>query len=249
MIATLDQIGSSTIHPVEAEHGAGTVSNRYGFISTRTLLDSLATEGFAARSIRVARTTKQERQGFQRHVVRLQHADLMPMQKDEYRPEIVLTNSHDATCSLRLTLGIYRLVCTNGLVVGETMFTERFVHRQINVDRVNEAAIALSKKIPMMADRVNQMKERVLTPVEATRFVREAVELRYTEEKKINEVTFAMGRARRYEDGTMNLWQVFNRVQENMIQGTRGVRRVTSAARDFWINKHLWNLATTFLNN
>lgn len=249
MINTLETVGACTGHPIAAEHGANTVSNRYGFISTRTLLENLATEGFAARSIRVANTTKQERQGFQRHVVRLQHGSLMPMQKNEYRPEIVLTNSHDATCSLRLTLGVYRLVCTNGLVVGETMFTERFVHRQINVERVNEAAIALSRKIPMLAERIDRMKERVLSATEARQFIREAVELRFNDEKKVNETTFAIGRARRYEDGTMNLWQVFNRVQENMIQGTTGVRRITSAARDFWINKHLWNLATGFLNN
>jgi len=32
-------------------------------------------------------------------------------------PEIVLQNAHDGTSAYKLSLGLYRVVCTNGLVV------------------------------------------------------------------------------------------------------------------------------------
>ena len=78
MISTLETTGSINRDPLTAEHGASTVSNRYGFVSTRTLLDNLQAEGFTPRDIQIARVNKTERQGFQKHIIRLQHADLMP---------------------------------------------------------------------------------------------------------------------------------------------------------------------------
>jgi hypothetical protein len=249
MINTLEQFGSTEIQPVIAEHGASTVSNKYGFFSTQSLLESLEGVGFVPRSIRAARTTKKERQGFQRHVVRLQHKDLLPMQVNEYKPEILLTNAHDATCSLRLTLGIYRLVCSNGLVVGDTLFTERFIHRNINVEAVNEAAVRLTSMIPQLNDKVERMRSHRMDYPEITKFINEAAKLRFEDEQKAKAAAASLGNSRRYEDGHNNMWSVFNRVQENLIRGAFGMRAITSAARDVYINRKLWNLAESHMNN
>jgi hypothetical protein len=248
MISTLEAVGSLAGHPITAEHGASTVSNRYGFVSTRTLLDNLATEGFTPRSIQVARTMKEERKGYQKHIVRLNHADLMPMQLNEYRPEIVLINSHDGSTSLKLLLGMFRMVCTNGLITGETMFCHRFIHREISVERVNTAAVELAHALPQLEDRVTAMQQRQMSPVEAGEFTRRAAMLRWDDEQKALQAAWSLGRSRRYEDGRDSLWQTYNRVQENLIKGSRGVRRITGAAKDVEINQKLWNLAAGFLN-
>jgi hypothetical protein len=249
MINTLETVGSLAGHPITAEHGASTVSNRYGFISTRTLLDNLATEGFTPRSIQVARTIKEERKGFQKHIVRLNHGELMPMQLGEYRPEIVLINSHDGSTSLKLMLGMFRLVCTNGLVTGEAMFCQRFIHREISVERVNASAVSLANSLPQLADRVSAMQARQMSAVEASEFTKRAAMLRWDDEQKALQAAWSLGRSRRYEDGRDNLWQTYNRVQENIIKGGYRVRRITGAAKDVEINRSLWNLATEFLNN
>ena len=36
----------------------------------------------------------------------------------EQRIEVVMINSHNGSCSYQLMAGIFRLVCTNGLIVG-----------------------------------------------------------------------------------------------------------------------------------
>ena len=249
MISTLETVGSLNLDPVTAEHGATTVSNRYGFISTQTLLDNLATEGFTPRAVQVARVNKQERQGFQKHIVRLQHNDMMPMQLNEFRPEIVLVNSHDASTSLKLMLGMFRLVCTNGLVIGESVFCHRFIHRDINVESVNTAAVSLTQMLPQLEERVSAMKARAMTQAETDRFNKQAALLRWDDEQKAAQAAYYLGRGRRYEDGQDNLWHAYNRVQENIIKGRRGsIRRITSAAKDVEINRDLWNLAAGFLN-
>ncbi len=75
-------------------------------------------------------------------------------------------------------------------------------------------------------------------------FARQALKLRGVPEKvaaKGNAEYLAKSllAARRYEDRGQNLWEVFNRVQENIIRGVRGTRRITSAARDTELNKGL----------
>lgn len=247
MISTIEAVGSLAGHPITAEHGASTVSNRYGFISTRTLLDNLATEGFTPRDIQVARVNKPERQGFQKHIVRLQH-ELMPKSNDEVQPEIVLINSHDARSSLKLVLGMIRFVCTNGIISGELAFMERFIHCNINVERVNEAALNLTKMVPQLQARVASMKERTMSEVEVNKFAHDAAKLRFDDERKADRAAWSLNRRRRYEDGQDNLWQVFNRVQENVTRGSYRVRRITSASRDVQINQALWNLAAGYLN-
>jgi hypothetical protein len=87
-----------------------------------------------------------------------------------------------------------------------------------------------------------------LSEPEVGKFIRDAAALRWDDERKVNEAAWALGRKRRYEDGTNSLWQVFNRVQENIIRGGYRVRRITSAAKDVEINRDLWNLAAGFLN-
>jgi hypothetical protein len=248
MISTLETTGSLNRDPLTAEHGASTVSDRYGFVSTRTLLDNLQAEGFTPRDIQIARVNKSERQGFQKHIIRLQHADLMPSIGNDHQPEIVLVNSHDARSSLKLALGIIRFVCMNGIISGEMAFSTRFIHRDITTDRVNEAAVGLTKMVPQLQARIAGMKERVLSEPEVGKFIRDAAALRWDDERKVNEAAWALGRKRRYEDGTNSLWQVFNRVQENIIRGGYRVRRITSAAKDVEINRDLWNLAAGFLN-
>lgn len=249
MIHTLDQLGATEGHPITAEHGASTVSERYGFISTRTLLDNLANEGFHPRNVQVARVNSDDRRGYQRHLVRLQHGDLMkPIAVGEVVPEIVLMNSHDARSSCRMMLGLFRKICSNGMVVEEASIGHRFIHRDITIARVNEAALELTRQVPLLVERVGAMKARRMSATEAARFVRGAAQLRWEDKKQAQEAAINLARPRRSEDGQDTLWQVFNRVQENIITGARGIRRVTSIKSNVSVNQGLWSLAASYLN-
>jgi hypothetical protein len=58
------------------------------------------------------------RRGFQKHLIRFARAEhLGSWEKNPVRPEVVLLNSHDKSSAYQLHCGLFRLVCTNGMVV------------------------------------------------------------------------------------------------------------------------------------
>jgi hypothetical protein len=182
----------------------------------------------------------------------------MPKVGDEF-PEIVLINSHDGGCSYRMLLGMFRLVCTNGMVSGNIEDEIRFVHRKVNLDRINDGVMQMVGRAARLGDVVSRMKSRELTLPEQASFVEEAVKLRYnapeagsdySDQREWQHRLHSMNQLRRYEDRGSDLWRIFNRIQENLTQGRRGsgVRRITSPTTDLNVNRELWNLAEQFLN-
>lgn len=256
MLTLTNQINQLTA--IDAVHAASRTSEKYGFVSTRSVIDNLTGLGFTARSVRIQRVNKEERKGFQKHIVRMQHSSLMPKVGDEF-PEIVLINSHDGGCSYRMMLGIFRLICTNGMVSGNIEDEIRFVHRKVNIERINEGVMQMVGRAARLGDVVSRMKSRELTLPEQASFVEEAVKLRYnapeagsdySDQREWQHRLHSMNQLRRYEDRGSDLWRIFNRIQENLTQGRRGsgVRRITSPTTDLNVNRELWNLAEQFLN-
>jgi hypothetical protein len=63
------------------------------------------------------------RRGFQKQVVRFARVEhLQTWEKHQVRPEVVLVNSHDKSSAYQLHCGLFRLVCTNGMVVSDGSF-------------------------------------------------------------------------------------------------------------------------------
>ena len=64
----------------------------------------------------------QSRSEHTKHMIRFRHADSLPsVAVGDSLVEVVLVNSHDGTSSYKLMAGIFRLVCSNGMVVSESM--------------------------------------------------------------------------------------------------------------------------------
>jgi hypothetical protein len=245
--------------PINADHAASNVSRHYGFISSKAIVESLQDIGFVPRKIHVASTKTEAKKGFQRHIVRMQHSSLMPSVGDSF-PEICLTNSHDRTCALSMTLGLYRLVCSNGMVSGRAEHFVKFMHRAVNIEQIMQAATSLADRGIHMSEIVARMKERRLSDAETAHLVENAAMLRYNKPvegvsdhddfKLWNRRLSALQTIRRSEDDGQNLWLTFNRIQENLTQGRirSGVRAISSPKVDMDVNKKLWTLAETLLN-
>jgi hypothetical protein len=171
----------------------------------------------------------------------------MPTLGEEF-PEIILINSHDGLSSLKMMLGLFRFVCSNGMVSGDVQDEIKYTHRKVNLDAINEGAMSLVSRAGRITDSVNRMKSRQLTISERNDFIHQAAMLRYDEPNQIQ--LDSLNRLRRYDDRGDNLWNTFNRVQENLTQGRRysGIRRITSPSTDISINRGLWKLAETILN-
>jgi hypothetical protein len=169
-------------------------------------------------------------------------------------PEIIYLNSHDGTSAYQLRVGLYRAVCTNGLVISEGTFPVfRVAHRGDIVADVVRAALEISERFDVLAGAVERMEHTHLDQLERIDFAAQAAALRFPGISGTGLVPSRLLEARRAEDAGDDLWRTFNVVQENILRG--GVVRRTPSGRlmrtrairaireDVRLNSALWELA------
>ena len=231
-------------------------SSKYTFIPTERVLTGLMNAGFVPVE---ARQTQARRASpvHARHVVRLRRR-FETVQLKGSVPEVVFLNSHDGTSAYQLRMGLFRVVCTNGLIVSRGAFPAYCVsHRGNVVDEVIEAALKVSEEFVSLAVQVERMEQRRVMKDEQLRFAERALALRYPDRTLAGMQPSQLLNCRRVEDTGDDLWRVLNRVQESLLGGglsrrsTNGrltrTRRITSIREDVRLNSQLWDLATELL--
>ena len=137
--------------------------------------------------------------------------------------QAILTNSHNGTSVFKFLMGIYRLVCSNGLVVAQSkMGAINIKHVGFDPQEVIDAASTITDRAEVVASRINAFKSVELFIDEQFAFARAASKLIGDEETPV--VLDSLLRAKRYEDHNGSLWTTYNVVQENMLKG--GVRLI-----------------------
>jgi putative addiction module killer protein len=95
-------------------------------------------------------------------------------------------SSHDGTSAYQLRMGLFRVVCTNGLIVSKGAFPAYCVsHRGNVVDEVIEAALKVSEQFETLAVQVERMEQRRVMKDEQLRFAERALALRYPDPMSI----------------------------------------------------------------
>ena len=112
-------------------------SERYTYIPTISLLDSLQREGFQPFFACQTRVRDPGRREHTKHMLRLRREGQIT---GKQVPEIILLNSHDGTSSYQMLPGLFRAVCQNGLVCGESFGEVRVPHKGDVVSQVIEGA-------------------------------------------------------------------------------------------------------------
>lgn len=226
-------------------------STRYTYIPTIDVLNGLRKEGFLPFMVcqtRVRNTSKRERT---KHMIRLRHASQITGSEAN---EIILLNSHDGTSSYQMLAGIFRFVCANGMVCGETLSDIRIPHKGDVVGRVIDGAFTVLDGFEHITEQRDSMKALTLNQGEQAAFARAALTLRYDDPIKPAPITEnQLLRTRRFEDRADDMWVTLNRVQENMIKGglsgrtaqgrKTSTRAVTGIDQNIKINRALWVLA------
>ena len=197
-------------------------SARYEHIPTISILRALEKEGFSIHGLTTAKVRNGDRNGFQKHLVRLRRPEHAA--RDE-APEVVLINSHDGSSSYQLLCGMIRFACANGLIVGDTWSNVRVKHTGKDlIGQVIEGTYSVVENFDRLAGRVDEMKAITLAPAEQEAFAEAAMSLRYSDENPSPISAPRLLMARRKEDVRADLWTVFNRIQENIIKGgQRGI--------------------------
>ncbi|HAT2827867.1 TPA: DUF945 domain-containing protein [Klebsiella oxytoca] len=228
-------------------------SERYTCIPTITLLESLQLEGFQpffACQTRVRDLNKREHT---KHMLRLRREGQIT---GKQVPEIILLNSHDGSSSYQMLPGLFRAVCQNGLICGESFGEVRVPHKGNVVEKVIEGAYEVLGIFDKVEEKRDAMQSLLLPPPAQQAFAAAALTYRFGEEHQ--PVTESQILApRRWQDESGDLWTTYQRIQENLIKGglsgrsvqdkrsrTRAVNGIDS---DVKLNRALWVMAENML--
>lgn len=244
----------------------GGVSERYTLASTETLIDDMAKLGWGVTDCKQQRANKRSNvRSF--HMVALQNPNVYIEENGEIvaYPRIILTNSHDGFHSFKFMLGLYRTICSNGLIIATQEFANVAI-RHINYDFeelrkiVAQAVDATRKNVEVM----NAMQETTLTAEQKADFATKAIAIRkgIKEDEKMPKLSAEdvedILSPVRDEDKGDDLWSVYNVLQEKMMKGdfhfgktklgkNRKARPITGAAKDIEVNQKLFETASSYL--
>ncbi|EAA7899953.1 TPA: DUF932 domain-containing protein [Salmonella enterica] len=228
-------------------------SDRYTYIPTITILESLQREGFQPFFACQSRVRDPDRREHTKHLLRLRRAGQI---NGQHVPEIIILNSHDGASSFQLLPGIFRSVCTNSLVCGQSFGEIRVPHRGDIVGKVIEGAYEVLGIFDRVEEKRDAMQSLRLPPPAQQALARAALTYRFSEEHQ--PVTASQILApRRYEDRQDDLWTTYQRLQENLLKGglpgrtAKGKRSHTRAVNsidgDVKLNRALWVMAESLL--
>ncbi|HAT1571416.1 TPA: DUF945 domain-containing protein [Kluyvera cryocrescens] len=224
-------------------------SERYAYIPTITLLESLQREGFQPFFACQTRVRDQSRREHTKHMLRLRRAGKITGQQV---PEIILLNSHDGSSSYQMLPGLFRAVCCNGLVCGTSFGEVRVPHKGDVVEKVIEGAYEVLGVFDRVEEKRDAMQSLILPPPAQQALAKAALTYRFGEEYQPIAESQVLS-ARRWQDEKNDLWSVFNRLQENLSKGglpgrsAQGKRSQTRAVNgidsDIKLNRALWVMA------
>jgi hypothetical protein len=249
-------------------------SSRFRAVTTADVLEDLNANGFDIYGAqRVG--AKGAHDGFEKHMITLRHRDyredvikqLRPgvhqfIDNGEVIPEIRLRNANDGTSSYELFAAMFKVACCNGLMVGYSFGALRVAHTGDVVRKVRNSAADVLDLFRPMLEQKEAMKMRAMSEADISEFTLKASALRFKSESEIPFRHDRLATARRSADSEPNLWNVFNRVQENLITGgQRGVvigengrarrtrtRAVGAIDASVKINRGLWDLAVDYVD-
>lgn len=234
------------------------VSEKYQVYPTINIIKLFQENGWIPIAAKQTRPHKKEKTPFVKHLVRLTHSD-MPIYKNEVYGMLNLVNSHDGKNSYGLSLGMYRLVCENGLVLGFDYFQKKLSH----INHTFEQVKSLSENIMNYSDNLlnlsTSMRNISLTQDEAFGMAYSLLEkskVYDNHEKYYTRIAEEYIRPKRVVDEGDDLWSRFNVIQENMMRGVnyidnegkshklRGIRSVDS---DMKMNMLLSDIASSYI--
>ena len=239
------------------------LSDHYSFVPTMNVVRDLQTMGWDCVDAKQVKARKKSTNGYQKHMLTFEHPKYKVEGVEEY-PQLLLTNSHDGGNAFQLSAGIFRLVCSNGLVIKtEDYGTQRLIHKGYSFEAVQEMVEGFIATIDETMTRITAMKRTQLDKDQMTEFAKQAALLRFTSksynEENIDKVVYIdeLLDATRKEDNGNAVWEVFNRVQERLVGGNyhykgtkdkpRKARPIKNFQQSFEVNKKLSELAFAYV--
>ena len=244
------------------------VSGKYVHANTQTVIQDMEKLGWYPVEAKQCRQKKGSKGIRSFHMVVMESNDVKtnivgPDGNVEAKVRIIIQNSHDGFNSFRFMMGVYRFVCSNGMVVADAQFAD-FSIRHINYsfEELRGVVAKVMAEVPATIDKMNAMSTTILTDEQKREMAVETYKIRkgYAAEDNVNvddQTVEDLLTPVRAEDEGDSLWNIFNVLQEKMIKGSfmapgkngkaRKQRAITSIKKDLDYNERLWAVAERYI--
>ena len=244
-IEQIKALAPSVFTTEKAKH----LSDKYIQTPTIRVVEDLMNLGWEVTKVQEVKSRKYA--GFQKHLIMFRNPSITikGANGDDAQPQILLTNSHDGKAAFNFRVGIFRFVCSNGLVISDADFGVMSIrHMNYTFESLQAKVAEMIGKLPKLVQKINLFKSKELTEAQMTEFATKASELRTKKTVNIMDVLTPT----RTEDQGNDLWLVFNRVQEKILGGSytsggRKARSVKNFQQDIKLNEQLFELAESYL--
>lgn len=196
------------------------VSSQYHFVKTSEILDTFREAGYYPILAGEAKSRSTDGQPYVKHLIQFRSLEnLLKVPKDGLYYDICLKNSHNKTSSFSLDLSCFRLVCSNLLTVSsDQLMYRRIIHKGFQTSKITRAIEEMVNYIPTVENQIEQMKQITLNDVESLALSKTAIDIRFDSSKhEINPKELLV--VNREEDEYPSLFNVYNRLQESIING------------------------------
>ena len=240
--------------------GSENTSDKYTHIPTDQVIKDMELLGWGV--VDAKEVKARENVGFQKHLVVFRNNDVVIKgdDGDTVYPQVLLTNSHDGKNSFQFTAGLFRMICENGLVIATDTFENvKIRHMGYDFSTLQDTIKEMVERLPLTVEAMNKMKEIELQEEQMFDLAKSFLDIRVEgtgntfDNQAIEEVLESQRSA---DEGNM-LWEVFNRVQENIIEGNfeyitqkgkkRQARVIKNFKQDQDVNKKMFSKALEFV--
>lgn len=243
---------------VYTEKPASTVSKKYSFLPTFKLVADMLKLGWKVSKAQSMKSKSKTNNAYGKHLLCFFHPEIFIKGEDgkpEAYPQIVIMNNHRGWGRFKFEIGIFRLVCSNGLVIKTQDFgTFKMRHLGYSFEELQKLVNQAVEGLPKVVTKINKMDKTIMTQPQMKKFAEQALKVRLGVERAFTdeEIKQVLVSKRKEDDGN-TVWKVFNRVQEHLMAGgffiqpneqkkARKVRKISNMLKDVEMNQRLWEL-------
>jgi len=258
---TKDQIREIAPSVFTAKADKRSTSKHYVHIPTEKVIDDMASLGWNVVDAKQVKARKNA--GYQKHMVVFGNDEIVinGVDGDTVFPRILMTNSHDGKNSFQFQAGLYRLVCSNGLVIADAEFANMKIrHMGYDLSELSTVISEIVEKLPLTVECMNKLKAKQLSEEEKVKFAKEALATRLSEnqlERYSADDILEVLAPTRVEDKGDDMWSVYNTIQEKIVHGmfevygvagkSRKARKIKNFRQDTQVNQELYQLALSYV--
>lgn len=179
------------------------------------------------------------------------------------KAELVIMNSHNGRSTLRAYAGVFRLICSNGMVVADRTFG-RISLRHFGIENNFEAFSGVLDQVASnflrMDGRMHDLDEKMMTPHQQHQMAKALMKARGVPDWVETHMVLKGRRDIEMPDasGLRSIWKTYNVLQESLAESrdiaferagarARSLRPLSGARSQVLVNERLWEAMEEFV--